>query len=126
VTNCTWATWQTAQKPVGTRGHTALSYFKSHIELRGDFGCWMWTGPLSGGYGEMPTRGGRMRAYRFSYLIHIGEVPDGLDLDHLCRVPRCVNPWHLDPVTRSVNSQRSRGYNRFMKRGRRTPVKAAA
>jgi hypothetical protein len=47
-------------------------------------------------------------AHRWSYEYHVGPIPDGLQLDHLCRVRRCVNPWHLEPVTNRVNSQRGK------------------
>lgn len=70
-------------------------------------GCWVWTAAVeSGGYGHMNV-GGRagkmMRAHRLSYEHYIGPIPAGLDLDHLCRVRRCVNPAHLEAVTRRVN-----------------------
>jgi hypothetical protein len=45
-------------------------------------------------------------AHRLAYTLTYGPVPKGLDLDHLCRVPRCINPEHLEPVTRSENKLR--------------------
>ncbi|MFJ7176424.1 HNH endonuclease [Streptomyces massasporeus] len=42
-------------------------------------------------------------AHRVVYEYFIVDIPEGLDLDHLCRVRRCVNPWHVEPVTRQVN-----------------------
>lgn len=73
--------------------------------------CWLWTGSLTeSGYGRFSI-GGRagtvVRAHRFSYEMHVGAIPAGLDLDHLCRVRRCVNPSHLEPVTRRENTLRS-------------------
>lgn len=71
-------------------------------------GCWIWQGALwSNGYGKpsVEIHGTRL-AHRAFYLEHVGPVPDGLDLDHLCRVRSCVNPEHLEPVTRSVNLTR--------------------
>lgn len=47
-----------------------------------------------------------VKAYRWSYEYHRAPVPDGLQLDHLCRRPQCVNPWHMDPVPPSVNMNR--------------------
>lgn len=63
-------------------------------------GCWLWLGHVnSQGYGQHKKR----RAHRESYEIHVGNVPDGLVLDHLCRVRSCVNPAHLEPVTNKEN-----------------------
>ncbi|MFD7661067.1 HNH endonuclease signature motif containing protein [Streptomyces sp. NPDC059788] len=75
-----------------------------------DNGCWIWTGPLfqSNGYGQMSrVYKGTNLAYRAFYLKHVGPVPEGLQLDHLCRDRRCVNPQHLEPVTASENLRRS-------------------
>lgn len=70
-------------------------------------GCWLWTGAVDRrGYGAFWFRKRVQRAHRASYIIHRGEVPDGLDLDHLCRTPACVNPWHLEPVTHRENCRR--------------------
>jgi hypothetical protein len=46
------------------------------------------------------------RAYRFAYQVLVGPIPSGFELDHLCRVRCCVNPDHLEPVTKAVNSHR--------------------
>jgi hypothetical protein len=60
-------------------------------------GCWLWTGPVSWkGYGESTYGGqGRIRAHRASWIIHNGEVPDGLWVLHKCDVRLCCNPAHL-------------------------------
>ena len=68
--------------------------------------CWLWTGGKSlDGYGIFrPSHGPRsFRAHRFAYELLIGPIAVGLTLDHLCRVRRCVNPAHLEPVTDRVN-----------------------
>lgn len=77
--------------------------------------CWMWTASCNwGGYGQfvvsnvkkpMVVRGAHIVAYN----LLVGEVPDGKELDHLCRTRRCVNPGHLEPVTRPVNVARGDG-----------------
>jgi hypothetical protein len=70
--------------------------------------CWLWTGAKSQGYGNI-WRGpgaGTARAHRAFYELTIGPIPQGLDLDHLCRNPSCVNPTHLDPVTNTENRRR--------------------
>jgi hypothetical protein len=69
--------------------------------------CWIWTAGLSGrGYGQFSGAAGRVKAHRWAYENEHGPVPDGLDLDHLCHVPACVRPSHLEPVTRSENLRR--------------------
>ena len=75
-------------------------------------GCWIFTGALSAaGYGVV-SRGGRgegnVFTHRATYEHFIAEIPAGLDLDHLCRVRACCNPWHLEPVTRKENVLRGR------------------
>lgn len=82
--------------------------------LRPDLGpCWVWTGcrhPLGYGQFSLPRDGGPFKhvaAHRFAYELLIGPVPDGLELDHLCRHPPCVNPAHNEPVTHEENMRRS-------------------
>lgn len=61
--------------------------------------CWTWLPPDDGcGYGQFYLNGSVVRAHRYSYEAFVGPIPDGLDIDHLCRNPRCVNPEHLEPV----------------------------
>ena len=70
-------------------------------------GCWLYLGPLQpDGYGGITFNGKTCRAHRVSYTIFKGEIPPGLELDHLCRVRCCVNPDHLEPVSRLVNVRR--------------------
>jgi hypothetical protein len=72
-------------------------------------GCWLWVGHFrSNGYGEIKRQGIRLGAHRVSHELHIGAIPDGLVVDHLCRVKSCVNPDHLEAVTQQVNVLRSR------------------
>ena len=97
------------------------NYYKGTIEERfmdkvfpePNSGCWLWGGALARGYGEFQigthkkTR--QIGAHRFSYQMHVGPIPEGLDLDHLCGVRSCVNPGHLEPVTRAENLRRGTG-----------------
>ena len=83
----------------------AVDRFMTHVDKRGPTDCWLWTGHLNhGGYGQFSTGKARyFGAHRWSYEHFVGPVPAGLDLDHLCRVRHCVNPDHLEPVTRREN-----------------------
>jgi hypothetical protein len=77
--------------------------------------CWTWTGSIDeNGYGRIHTDTTPRKSYRVLFEHVIGEVPEGLELDHLCRNRLCVNPFHLEPVTHRENMRR--GYP-----GRRRP-----
>lgn len=66
--------------------------------------CWLWGGSIhTNDYGIMYYEKKRYRAHRFVYEALVGAIPEGLVLDHLCRVTRCVNPEHLEPVTNKEN-----------------------
>lgn len=70
-------------------------------------GCWIWLGYVDRlGYGHVCSMGRNRPAHRVSYELHRGPIPDGLVIDHLCRVPGCVNPWHLEPVSQAENKLR--------------------
>lgn len=69
--------------------------------------CWLWIGarhPL--GYGHIKIDGQVASAHRVAYELARGAIPDGLVVDHLCRVPSCVNPEHLEAVTMTENTLR--------------------
>ena len=75
----------------------------------GPAACWPWTGWIgSGGYGVAQDSRHRLTtsAHRAVYTCLAGAIPEGMDLDHLCRNRRCVNSLHLEPVTRSENLRR--------------------
>lgn len=77
--------------------------------------CWLWTGhKQQSGHGRFqPKRNGpSMSAFRFAWEELFGEVPNGFELDHLCRRPACVNPDHLEPVTHAENIRRAYAANR--------------
>lgn len=65
-------------------------------------GCWIWTGRRLKGYGMAR----HTMAHRVVYKLLVGPIAEGLELDHLCRTPLCVNPQHLEAVTRLENIRR--------------------
>jgi hypothetical protein len=70
--------------------------------------CWEWTAGLNErGYGQFRIGPVKRKAHRVAYELLVSSIPDGLELDHLCRVRSCVNPDHLEPVTRAENNRRS-------------------
>lgn len=69
--------------------------------------CWLWTGCRTArGYGRFMFNRRVQPAHRVSYQLLVGPIPEGTELDHLCRVKHCVRPEHLDPVPHQVNVQR--------------------
>ncbi len=66
--------------------------------------CWIWTAKKEKfGYGRFAIREREFAAHRVAYELFVGNIPDGLSIDHLCKNPSCVNPEHLEPVTMRVN-----------------------
>lgn len=84
------------------------------VHRSGDTDCWIWTGATNtAGYGVIGVkRDDKYRmamAHRVVYVLSGGEIPEGLQLDHLCRVRFCVRPSHLEPVTCKENLRRGDG-----------------
>ena len=72
--------------------------------------CWLWTGADNGdGYGRAHIGGVRKYAHRASFEFFNGPIPEDLQIDHLCRNRRCVNPLHLEPVVQRTNLLRGDG-----------------
>lgn len=83
-----------------------LTQFFQRIEITNH--CWLWNGrKTNGGYGVFSFNNNVIRAHRFSYELFKNEIPVNLDLDHLCRNTKCVNPQHLEPVSKYENQKRS-------------------
>ena len=80
--------------------------FWARVDKSGD--CWLWTGPQSNGYGcgRFPGSPQNQWAHRIAYELERGPIPDGMELDHLCRNRLCCNPAHLDVVTHAENRHR--------------------
>jgi hypothetical protein len=73
-------------------------------------GCIRWTAAMRGKYGSINEggKGNQLYAHRVAYELFIGPIPPGLHIDHLCRNTWCVNPSHLEPVTKAENNKRKR------------------
>jgi hypothetical protein len=74
--------------------------FWEKVDKNGPGGCWLWTAHVTaGGYGQFTPRHHKHEsAHRFAYALLVGPIPEGMTLDHACRVPRCVRPEHLRPM----------------------------
>lgn len=86
----------------------ALGRFLAKAEVDQETGCWLWNGYVApSGYGQIRIASRLYLAHRASYMVFVGEIPEGLQVDHLCRVTRCMNPSHLEAVTPKENTRRS-------------------
>jgi hypothetical protein len=92
-----------ADRPVIPLGTAEVDRLLAWVEKDSSSGCWNWTGKLHNGYG---VSGGKFAHCR-SWRLLRGPIPDGLQIDHLCRNRRCVNPDHLEPVTPRENMVRA-------------------
>lgn len=98
-----------ADWPIGAVPGLAERFWAKVTKQPGD-GCWLWTG--AGGpdsYGRFQVDDQLWLTHRWAWVETHGPVPEGLELDHLCRTPACVRPAHLEPVTHAENIQR--GYD---------------
>lgn len=84
--------------------------YEKHV-IKTDDGCWSWGYAVhDSGYGVFGNSGGISKmvyAHRASYEIHVGKIPSGMDVMHLCHNPLCSNPSHLSLGTRKENMQTS-------------------
>jgi hypothetical protein len=95
-------------KPVVEKPTTEQRFWSRVDRSAGDDACWPWIGAKTyRGYGAFWDGKKHSNGHRYSYELHSGvEIPDGMQIDHLCRVTYCVNPKHLELVTRKENMRR--------------------
>lgn len=89
---------------------TPAEWFWVRVASTPDEGCWEWAQGVGRGrkYGQFfVSPGVKVYAHRYAYELCVGPVPEGMELDHLCRNPRCVRPSHLEPVTHQENCRRA-------------------
>ena len=89
---------------------TVIERFEAKVASDPTTGCWLWTARVNRhGYGVLSIGSKRdaskrmALAHRVAYELHVGPIPEGLTIDHLCRTPACVNPDHLEAVTQREN-----------------------
>jgi ribosomal protein L37E len=110
-----YARWRRHGNPdIALKDHTpAAERWKTcYVETPGplDTPCWIWTGRgQRDGYGLISNGAAHtsIPAHKFVYELKVGPVPDGLELDHLCEIKRCIRPEHVEPVTNGENQLRA-------------------
>lgn len=111
---------------MGTKWHRTLEErFWAKVDKTGDNGCWLWTAGTNGRYGKMKENRVSVYAHRLSVMFDGRDIPEGMEIDHLCHTTLCVNPAHLEVVTPEVNAQRKiRGRYRAARGSVRTRCRA--
>jgi hypothetical protein len=91
-----------------TLGCKVRDRFWGRVDRSGE--CWTWTALTNrDGYGRFWFQGRGQLAHRVAHVLTIGEIPKGMEVDHLCRNRACVRPSHLEVVTRRENQLRGFG-----------------
>lgn len=112
-----WGEWRETANPELLRYHyvTLEEAFAAWPTTPDPNGCIIWGGNRSGyaptQYGVLTFRNKRKFAHRVAYELRHGQIPRGMDIDHICHVRLCVNPDHLRLATRKQNQEHRRGAN---------------
>lgn len=102
---------------------TILDLLGHEISPEPNTGCWIWTGASTEkGYGLVTIAGRSFQTHRLGYELAKGKIPDALQIDHLCRMPSCVNPEHMEAVTAAENQKRARPYRRRTRNANAEPT----
>ena len=117
--------WRIHSDPLVSRVHYGGLEERFWPKVRKTDGCWEWlANRTKSGHGHIGTGGAnpkKVYAHRVAYELLIGPIPDGLELDHICRNPGCVNPAHLEAVTHRENVLR--GFSPTAHNARKTHCK---
>ena len=91
-------------------GDRVLERFWDRVKVDELTKCWNWQGTKQqSGYGHFKENGKTVLVHRFAYEVNKGKIPKELTVDHLCKNTSCVNPEHMELVTRGVNTLRGNG-----------------
>lgn len=90
-----------------TKPRSLAQRIARHVDIHADGSCWIWQGAHdTAGYGRIRHNGRLLLVHRVVYQLLVGPIRAGLQIDHLCRVPACCNPAHLEAVTPRENVRR--------------------
>lgn len=100
-------------KPIGKHRNTDQELRRrilNSVEPCPSSWCWIWMQALDiSGYGVAWDGQKNHKAHRLAYEVFRGSIPENMQLDHVCQLRSCANPWHMEPVTPAVNTMRSNG-----------------
>jgi hypothetical protein len=109
-----WDRWRKHGDPLHTRWPDWRERVRTRLDVV-DSGCWNWRGYIgANGYGTLWYNGTNRSAHVAAYIASKGPLPERTEIDHLCFNRRCVNPDHLEAVTRSENARRRAAHRRSL------------